>query len=156
MRIAVDVMGGDHGCGVIIDGAKLALAENRRLTELHLVGHQDEVSAHLRKIHLHNDPRVRVVHASQVLDMEDKPVDAVRKKKDCSIVRAVELVRDGKADAVVSPGNTGGILAAGTFRLRTLPGISRAAIATVMPEPENEFILLDAGANTECKPWHLA
>jgi len=156
MRIAVDVMGGDHGCGVIIDGAKLALAENRKLTEIHLVGNQEEIAAHLRRIHLHIGPRVRVLHATQVLTMEDKPVDAVRKKKDCSIVRAIELVRDGKADAVVSPGNTGGILAAGTFRLRTLPCISRAAIATVMPEPDNEFVLLDAGANTECKPWHLA
>ena len=148
-------MGGDHGCGVIIDGARLALAQNARLTEVHLVGNQEEISAHLRRVGA-NDPRLRLVHASQVLAMEDKPVDAVRKKKDCSIVRAVELVRDGKADAVISPGNTGGILAAGTFRLRTLPGISRAAIATIMPEPENEFVLLDAGANTECKPWHLA
>lgn len=155
MRIAVDVMGGDHGCGVIIDGARLALAQNARLTEVHLVGNQEEISAHLRRVGA-NDPRLRLVHSSQVLTMEDKPVDAVRKKKDCSIVRAVELVRDGKADAVISPGNTGGILAAGTFRLRTLPGISRAAIATIMPEPENEFVLLDAGANTECKPWHLA
>jgi len=155
MRIAVDVMGGDHGCGVIIDGARLALAQNARLTEVHLVGNQEEISAHLRRVGA-NDPRLRISHASQVLAMEDKPVDAVRKKKDCSIVRAVELVRDGKADAVISPGNTGGILAAGTFRLRTLPGISRAAIATIMPEPENEFVLLDAGANTECKPWHLA
>lgn len=155
MRIAVDVMGGDHGCGVIIDGIKLALAENRRLTELHLVGNQEEISAHLRKVGLHADARVHIVHASQVLTMEDKPT-AVRTKKDSSVLRAVELVRDGKADAVVSPGNTGGLLAAGTIRLRTLPGISRAAIATVMPEPDNEFILLDAGANTECKPWHLA
>ncbi|MBM3831645.1 MAG: phosphate acyltransferase PlsX, partial [Verrucomicrobia bacterium] len=106
MRIAVDVMGGDHGCGVIIDGAKLALAENRRLTEVHLVGQQEEITAHLHRIRLHGDPRVRVLHASQVLDMEDKPVDAVRKKKDCSVVRAIELIRDGKADAVVSPGNT--------------------------------------------------
>lgn len=149
-------MGGDHGCGVIIDGARLALAENRRLTEVHLVGQQEEISAHLRRVKGDADSRLRILHASQVLAMEDKPVDAVRKKKDCSIVRAVELVRDGKADAVISPGNTGGILAAGTFRLRTIPGISRAAIATVMPEPENEFVLLDAGANTECKPWHLA
>ncbi len=156
MRIAVDVMGGDHGCAVVIDGAMLALAENRKLTELHLVGNQEEISAHLRTLRLPTDPRIHLVHASQVLTMEDKPVDAVRKKKDCSVVRAIELVRDGKADAVVSPGNTGGILAAGMFRLRTLPGISRAAIATVMPEPENEFVLLDAGANTECKPWHLA
>lgn len=149
-------MGGDHGCGVIIDGAKLALAENHRLTELHLVGDQGQITAQLQRNGLHSDPRVRVLHASQVLDMQDKPVDAVRKKKDCSVVRAIELVRDGRADAVVSPGNTGGILAAGTFRLRTLPGISRAAIATIIPEPENEFVLLDAGANTECKPSHLA
>ncbi|MGB0582517.1 MAG: phosphate acyltransferase PlsX, partial [Limisphaerales bacterium] len=90
------------------------------------------------------------------LTMEDKPVDALRKKKDCSIARAVEAVKEGSADAIISPGNTGGILSAGTIRLRTLPGITRGAIATVMPEPENEFVLLDAGANTECKPFHLA
>jgi len=87
MRIAVDVMGGDHGCGVIIDGARLALAQNARLTEVHLVGNQEEISAHLRRVGA-NDPRLRISHASQVLAMEDKPVDAVRKKKDCSIVRA--------------------------------------------------------------------
>lgn len=103
MRIAVDVMGGDHGCAVVIDGAMLALAENRKLTELHLVGNQEEISAHLRTLRLHADPRIHLVHASQVLTMEDKPVDAVRKKKDCSVVRAIELVRDGQADAVVSP-----------------------------------------------------
>jgi glycerol-3-phosphate acyltransferase PlsX len=88
--------------------------------------------------------------------MEDKPVNAVRRKKDCSITRAVELVHEGKADAVVSLGNTGGIFAAATFKLGRVPGVDRGGIATVIPTPDNEFVLLDSGANIECKPIHLA
>jgi len=99
---------------------------------------------------------MRVIHAAEVLTMEDKPAAAVRKKKDSSIVRAVELVHEGKADAVVSVGNTGGIFAAATFRLGRIPGVDRGGIATVIPTPENEFVLLDSGANIECKPIHLA
>ncbi len=148
-------MGGDHGCGIVVQGARAALEANPRLSELFLVGREPEIKAAIAAADWF-DSRVRVVNASEVLTMEDKPVDALRKKKDCSVARAVELVRDNKADAVISPGNTGGILTAGTLRLRTLQGVSRAAIATVIPAPENEFVLLDAGANTECKPWHLA
>jgi glycerol-3-phosphate acyltransferase PlsX len=99
---------------------------------------------------------MRVVHASEVLTMEDKPATAVRRKKDCSIARAVELVHDGKADAVVSLGNTGGIFTAATFKLGRIPGVDRGGIATVIPTPDNEFVLLDSGANIECKPIHLA
>jgi glycerol-3-phosphate acyltransferase PlsX len=155
MRIALDVMGGDHGPGVVVHGARQALAANPHVTELLLVGRQDEVAVALRESGP-DDSRLKIVHAGEVLTMEDKPVDALRKKKDCSVARAVELVRDGKADAVISPGNTGGILTAGTLRLRTLEGVSRGAIATVIPAPANDFALLDAGANIECKPWHLA
>ena len=154
MRIAVDVMGGDHGCGVIIDGVRRALATVDSIESVILVGDETPIRQHLKSVGC-EDPRVSVRHASQILTMEDKPVDALRKKKDCSIARAVESVKDGKADAIVSPGNTGGILSAGTIRLRTLEGISRGAIATVIPEPENEFVLLDSGANVECKPVHL-
>jgi phosphate acyltransferase len=96
-----------------------------------------------------------VVHASDVLVMEDKPVEALRKKKDSSIVRAVDLVKSGNADAVVSCGNTGGVVAAATIRLRPVPGLDRPAIATVIPGPENDFVLLDSGANVECRPMHL-
>jgi glycerol-3-phosphate acyltransferase PlsX len=99
---------------------------------------------------------VRVVHASEVLTMADKPTAALRKKKDCSIARSVELVRDGKADAVVSLGNTGGIFAAATLKLGRIPGVDRGGIATVIPTPDHAFVLLDAGANIECKPIHLA
>jgi glycerol-3-phosphate acyltransferase PlsX len=148
-------MGGDHGCGVAIDGVKLALAANDKIAELFLVGQETEIKSALNRAHCH-DPRLKIVHASEVLTMDDKPVVALRKKKDCSILRAVDLVKSGQADAVISPGNTGGIYAAATIRLRTLPGVSRGAIATVIPAPDNEFVLLDSGASVECKPWYLA
>jgi glycerol-3-phosphate acyltransferase PlsX len=154
MRIAVDVMGGDHGCGVLIEGVKLALETNRQITALYLVGQAPEIESALQQSRL-QDSRVQVVHASEVLTMDDKPVAALRRKKDCSILRAIELVREGKGDAVISAGNTGGLVAASTLRLRTLPGIDRPGIATVIPAPENEFVLLDSGANIDCKPNHL-
>jgi glycerol-3-phosphate acyltransferase PlsX len=102
------------------------------------------------------DRRVQVVHASEFLTMEDKPASALRKKRDCSIARAVELVHAGKADAVVSLGNTGGIFAAATFKLGRISGVDRGGIATVIPTPDRQFVLLDSGANIECKPIHLA
>lgn len=154
MRIAVDAMGGDLGCGVVIEGVKLGLEAHPGIAELHLVGDQQEIEATLARAHC-RDARVKVVHASEVLTMEDKPLDAVRKKKDCSMVRAIELVRDGKAEVVISRGNTGGLVAAATLRLRRLEGVDRPAIATVIPADCSEFVLIDAGANPECKPLHL-
>jgi glycerol-3-phosphate acyltransferase PlsX len=155
MRIVVDVMGGDHGCGVVIDGVKLALQANPKISELYLVGNQTEIEAALAKSGF-QDPRLRIVHASEVLTMEDKPAQAIRRKRDASICRAMDLVKEGKADAVISPGNTGGIMAAAQLKLRTLPGVDRPGIATVIPAPENDFVLLDSGANIDCKPIHLA
>ena len=154
MRIAVDVMGGDHGSAVVVEGIRRALAAFPQISELHAVGRQDEVEAELKKAGC-NDSRLRLVHASEVMTMEDKPLDAVRRKKDCSMVRAIELVRDGRAEAVISPGNTGGLVAAATLRLRRLDQIDRPAIATVMPSRDSHFLLLDAGANPECKPMHF-
>ena len=148
-------MGGDHGCGVVIEGAKRALQADKRITALYLVGNQSAIHAALTQSGF-CDPRVQVVHASEVLTMDDKPSAAVRKKKDSSIVRAVELVHEGGADAVISLGNTGGIFAAATFRLGRIPGVDRGAIAAVIPTPDHDFVLLDAGANIECKPIHLA
>lgn len=155
MRIAVDVMGGDHGCGVVIEGALRAIQADKHITALFLVGDKSKIHAALPRGGF-RDHRVRVVHASEVLTMEDKPAAAVRRKKDSSIVRAVELVHDGKADAVVSLGNTGGIFTAATFRLGRIPGVDRGGIATVIPTPDRHFVLLDSGANIECKPVHLA
>src|SRR6266446_5010072 len=154
MRIAVDVMGGDHGCGVVIEGARRALAAKPGISALYLVGNREAIHASLPRGGF-RDHRLRVVHAAEVLTMEDKPAAALRKKKDCSIARAVDLVQEGKADAVVSLGNTGGIFTAATFKLGRIPGVDRGGIATVIPTPDNEFVLLDSGANIECKPIHL-
>jgi glycerol-3-phosphate acyltransferase PlsX len=155
MRIAVDVMGGDHGCGVVIEGALRAIRDDKRITALFLVGRRSDIHGALPSGGF-RDHRVRVIHASEVLTMDDKPAAAVRRKKDSSIVRAVELVHQGKADAVVSLGNTGGIFAAATFRLGRVPGVDRGGIATIIPTPDHHFVLLDSGANVECKPLHLA
>jgi glycerol-3-phosphate acyltransferase PlsX len=155
MRIAVDVMGGDHGCGVIIAGVKRALEEDKQISGIYLVGNKADIHAALPPRGF-RDHRVRIIHASEVVEMEDKPASAIRKKKDSSIARAAELVSDGKADALISLGNTGGIFAAGTFKIGRIPGVDRGCIATVIPRHESEFVLLDAGANVECKPFHLA
>ncbi|HEY2330056.1 MAG TPA: phosphate acyltransferase PlsX, partial [Verrucomicrobiae bacterium] len=131
MRIAVDVMGGDHGCGVIIAGVKRALEESKDLETIYLVGNKTDIHAALPPRGF-RDHRVRIIHTTEVVEMEDKPVVALRKKKDSSIGRAAELVSEGKADAVISLGNTGGIFAAGTFKVGRIPGVDRGCIATVI------------------------
>jgi len=155
MRIALDVMGGDHGCGVVVQGAKRALDTHKEITALYLVGNKAAIHAALPPGGF-RDHRVRVVHASEVLTMDDKPASAVRRKKDASVIRAVELVREKKADAVISLGNTGGIFASATFKLGRIPGVDRGGIATIITSLDNEFVLLDSGANIESKPIHLA
>jgi glycerol-3-phosphate acyltransferase PlsX len=154
MRIVVDVMGGDHGPAVIIEGARKALQSSASITKLFLVGRQEEIEAALKKTGF-RDPRVTMIPATEVLGMEDKPVEGLRRKKDCSILRAVDLLKEGLGDALISPGNTGGLVAASTIRLRPLKGLDRPGIATIIPGQKNEFVLLDSGASVECKPMHL-
>ena len=154
MRIALDVMGGDHGCEVVIAGAKLALEADSTISALHLVGNEEQIRPALSKVGL-RDERVQILHCTEVLTMEDKPVEGIRKKKDSSMVRAIELVREGKADAIISPGNTGALVA-GSMKLRRLDGVERPAIAARMPSRTGDFVLLDAGANPVCEPQHLA
>src|SRR5262249_12228078 len=119
MRIVVDVMGGDHGPEVLIDGVRLAMESNAHITDLFLVGRQDDIHAAMKNTGC-RDRRIQIVHASEMLTMEDKPVEGLRRKKDSSILRAVDLVKEGKADALISTGNTGGIVAASTIRLRPI------------------------------------
>jgi len=154
MRIGLDVMGGDHGVQVAIDGVKLALADNAQVEEILLVGDQQQIQQALGLAQC-ADRRIRIVHASEVLTMDDNPLTAVRKKKDSSMARAIELVKDGESDAVISAGNTGALVATASFKLRRLEGVERPAIATVIPTAESSFVLLDGGATPECKPIHL-
>ncbi len=155
MRIAVDAMGGDHAPREIVRGAVDAARRLDGVSRILLVGFEDAVRAELAE--LGDIPsNIEVVHASQVVDMDEKPVEALRKKKDSSIARAVDLVKDGKADAVVSAGNTGAVMVSATLKLRKLEAVERPAIATVMPTRNRPFVLLDAGANTDCTPQFLA
>ncbi len=155
MRIAVDVMGGDHGCGVIVDGVIQALNQLAGLETAILVGREPDILKALETRSI-GSSRLKIQHADEVLAMDDRPMDAVRRKKDCSITVGVNLLKQGEADAFLSPGNTGGVVTASTVKLRRLPGLERAGIATVLPTPQNDFVLLDAGANVDSKPIHLA
>jgi glycerol-3-phosphate acyltransferase PlsX len=154
MRIAVDVMGGDHGCAVVIEGVRRALEADPEISSLLLVGDQNAIESALAAAGC-RDARIQIIHASEVLTMDDKPLEGIRKKKDSSLVRAIELVRNDKADAVISPGNTGALVA-GSMKLGRLDGVERPAIACRMPSRTKDFILLDAGANAVCEPSHLA
>lgn len=156
MRIVVDVMGGDQGPAAMIQGALDALRApgSERIQTLFLAGRKPEIQAILDAAAI-NDARITILHAEDVMTMDDKPTDVLRKKKDSSMARAIELIKEGGAEAVISPGNTGGLVAAATVKLRPIDGVERPAIATVMPTTDSEFVLLDAGANPEVKPLHL-
>jgi glycerol-3-phosphate acyltransferase PlsX len=154
MRVALDAMGGDFAPRNLVEGAVLALEAYPQLSKLFLVGDRAAVEAELARLHC-TDSRVEVVHASQVVDMTDEAIASVRKKKDSSVSRAVDLVKSGSAQAVVSAGHTGAAVAASTIKLRLLPGIERAGIATTIPTESNLFVLIDAGANPDAKPIHL-
>lgn len=154
MKIALDSMGGDKAPKNIIAGAVMALKEKSAISKLYLVGDESAVRGEL-KTHGFEDPRIEIVHASQVVLMSDHAVEAVRRKKDSSISRATDLVKEGKADALVSAGNTGALVAASTIKLRTLPGIDRAGLAVILPGDPRGFVLIDAGANVDAIPKHV-
>ena len=155
MKIALDAMGHDDGPAPLIEGAVMALREFTQISKLFLTGDSAQLDALLKK-HGCNDSRIEIVHTTQVVEMHDSGIDAVRKKKDSSVSRAVELIKSGDAEAIVSAGNTGAAVAACTIKLRMLPGIDRPAIAAMMPtENGRHFILCDAGANPDPTPQHL-
>jgi len=154
MKIALDAMGGDFGPPNLVAGAALALREYSHIGKLFLVGDTAQIEAELRKLGC-NDSRIEIVHSTQVVDMSDRAWSAVRRKKDSSVSRAVDLVKRGQANAIVSAGHTGAAVAASMIKLRTLPGIYRPGIAAVLPTETNVFVLMDAGANIDARPEHL-
>jgi glycerol-3-phosphate acyltransferase PlsX len=147
-------MGHDDGPAPLVEGAALALREFADISRLYLTGDTARIEAELQRLRC-NDGRIEIVHCTQVVEMSDGAVDALRKKKDSSVSRAVDLVKKGDADAVVSAGHTGAAVAASTIKLRTLPGIERPGIAATMPTETNLFVLIDAGANTDPTPVQM-
>ena len=150
--VAVDAMGGDNSPCHEVDGA--VKAARRWQIPIVLVGQSEIVAEELAK-HDTQGLDIRIEHASEVVGMQDSASDAVRKKKDSSIRVSFNMVKEGRANAVVSTGNSGATMAAGMFVLKRIPGIDRPAIATLVPNLEDQTLVLDVGGNVDCKPLHL-
>jgi len=153
MKIAVDAMGGDHAPEAIVEGSVLAAREFK--IPIILTGISHRVHQELEKYEDWRQLGIEVVHADDVVDMHDSPSKVIRSKKKSSIKIGVDLVKNGEASAFVSAGNTGAVLAYSTIILRPLKGVDRPAIAVQLPTAKGTSILLDAGANVDCKTNQL-
>ena len=151
-RVAIDCMGGDHGPSVTVPAA-LRFLDDHPAVSLILVGREEALQPLLGK--WAGNSRLRVVHASEVVEMNESPALALRNKKDSSMRVAINLVKNGEADACVSAGNTGALMAISRFVLKMLPGIERPAICAPLPTTKGHTHMLDLGANVDCAPEHL-
>jgi len=154
ITVAIDAMGGDHGPHVTIPAALKALESDDQLNVV-LVGLSDAIEAELKANKASVSPRLRIHHASEVVTMDESPQSALKNKKDSSMRVAINLVKSGEANACVSAGNTGALMATARFVLKTLPGIDRPAIASTLPSEKGNTYMLDLGANADCTPEHL-
>ncbi|MFH1753068.1 MAG: phosphate acyltransferase PlsX [Candidatus Omnitrophota bacterium] len=153
MWIALDGMGGDNAPGVVVEGAVAAVKELD--SNIFLTGQEDVLSAELSK-YTYNTEKIKIVRATEVVNMDDSPIAPIRSKKDSSISVAVNLVKDGKAEAVVSAGNTGAAVCAASFNMGLLKGIERPGISIIFPTSDGgNALMIDGGANIDPKPMHL-
>ncbi len=154
MRIALDAMGSDRHPAVEVQGALAALRELPGDVELLLIGDGSRIEEELAK---HGDvpDRLQIHHAPDRVDASDAPATAVRRKPDSSIVRGLTLHRDGEVDAFISAGSTGAVMAASLLILRPLAGVDRPTVATTLPTTRKPMLMVDGGANVDCKPQHL-
>ncbi len=154
-------MGGDHAPAAVVEGALEALHESRGRFTLALVGQADRISAELSAL----EPRFRhrpvppgsttIVHAPEVIDMKDTPTAALKSKRQSSIAGGLAMHREGKAHAFISAGNTGAVLSGATLILGRIPGVGRPTIGAMIPTAKDPCMMLDAGANVDCRPQHL-
>ena len=155
ITLSIDCMGGDHGPSVTVPASVSFLAAEASVN-LILVGKADAIHAELRKLRASNHPRLSVVNASEIVTMDDPLEIALRRKKDSSMRVAINLVKEGRAQACVSAGNTGALMAVSRYVLKTLPGVDRPAICTILPnQKDGPTYMLDLGANVDCEPQHL-
>ena len=154
LTISLDAMGGDFGAAVVAKAAVEFLEEHQDLA-LILVGDQEVITTELNRLNVKPYERLRVQHASQKVEMDEPPSQALRNKKDSSMRVAINLVKEGTADAAVSAGNTGALMATARYVLKTLPGIDRPAITSLMPSMHGTTYMLDLGANVGCSSQHL-
>lgn len=152
MRIAIDAMGGDHAPVETVKGAIEALNEVQG--KMILIGKEDLINRELKK-YTYDKDRVEIIHTTEVVENEDKPVIAIKRKKDASMVVGFEKLRQGEIDVLISAGNTGALLAGGLLRVGRIKGVDRPALTTVFPTFSGMFVLADVGANAECKARNL-
>ncbi len=152
MRIAIDGMGGDHAPAEAVKGAVEAVREFG--VEITITGPQELIQKELDKYE-YDRSMIDIVNATEVVSLEESPVLAIRRKKDSSLRRAIELVRDGVCDGVISAGSTGALMAGGLFIIGRMKGIDRPALAPIMPGKNGRFMVIDVGANTDCKAVNL-
>ena len=155
MKLALDAMGGDNAPQINIDGAKLVLSRLKRLDALFMVGDETVLRKACDAAGIGSDSRLQIVHAPDVVSMEESGLTALRQKKNSSMSLAVDLVKNGDCDAVISAGNTGAAVAASTIKLRLLEGVERAGIVSPMPSVHGYVLVSDTGANPDAKPSHL-
>jgi glycerol-3-phosphate acyltransferase PlsX len=154
ITIALDAMGGDHGVSVTVPAA-LATLKHQTALKLILVGQREAIETELGRHRAASGDCIAVHHASEIIGMDEPPAQALRNKKDSSMRVAINLVKEGAAQAAVSAGNTGALMATARFVLKTLPGIDRPAIVTTLPTMHGHVHVLDLGANVDCTPEQL-
>jgi glycerol-3-phosphate acyltransferase PlsX len=153
MRIAIDAMGGDHAPAVTVEGAVLALARSKEIQVI-LVGDHSRIEPLLQEAQADRQ-RISVHHTTGVIEMNELPVEGLRRKPDASVLECARLVKSGKAQGMVTAGNTGAAVAATTLTFGMLPGIKRPGIGIPLPTERGHTLLIDVGANINCKPLHL-
>ncbi len=155
MRIALDAMGTDEAPGIEIAGAVRALQDSHPDLSVILVGDEEEIRAELDRHSPAPDGRLRIVHAADRVHPGESPALALRRKPESSIAVGLRLQKEDEADAFVSAGSTGAVMASSLILLRPLPGVDRPAVGTLLPTSDRPILMLDAGANVDCKPRHL-
>ena len=155
VKLSIDCMGGDYGPSVTVP-ASVAFLDSEPSAELLLVGREGEIRAELDKLGASGHPRIFVVNATEVVEMDDPLETALRRKKNSSMRVAITQVKEGLAEACVSAGNTGALMAVSRYLLKTIAGVDRPAICTILPnQKDGPTYVLDLGANVDCEPHHL-
>lgn len=152
MKIAIDGMGGDFAPSAVVEGCIEAL--NELDVDIIITGKKDDIEKELKK-YTYDENRIEIVNCTEVIDCNEEPVKAIRRKKDSSLAVALQLVKDKKADAMISAGSTGAFMAGATFIVGRIKGIDRPALAPIMPGKNGSFMIIDCGANADCKPNYL-
>ncbi len=153
INVAVDAMGGDNAPEEVVKGAVEAVSEDKRV-KVFLVGQEPAVKEELKK-YTYDAERLEIVHASEVIDTGEPPVMAIRTKKDSSIVKCMNMVKEGQCDALVSAGSTGAVLVGGQVIVGRIKGVERPPLAPIIPNIKGVSLLLDCGANVDARPSHL-